>query len=77
MLIFKVGDKVRWHIRPEVHIEHGGYTSTTAMEGEVRSLHYKHIMVGTGERVLIGGRGLGTREITYSVLRANPSLRKL
>lgn len=36
--MLKVGDKIRWHIRPEVHKDHGGYTETEEQQLELLKL---------------------------------------
>ena len=69
----QTGDTCSWHIRPEVHVDHGGYLKTEPLTGTIRSVHRGHFMVGTGR--MVHGRA-GFREMTYSVSRSNPSLRK-
>ena len=68
----RVGDTVRWHVRPEVHVEHGGYMQTKPLTGIVRSVYPTHIMVGTEQLVIEWGRG--AREMRYAVCHGNPSL---
>jgi hypothetical protein len=75
----KTGDAVRWHIRPEVHVEHGGYMETEPLTGVIHSVHPTHVMVAQGPDTrssildLFLKHGCRPR---YAVLHGNPSLKR-
>lgn len=74
---FAVGQHVSWHIRPEVHADHGGYLNTLPLAGTVRSVHDGFIMVGTGKMLLphvLDPPGTLPREQTFAVSISNQSL---
>jgi hypothetical protein len=73
----KVGDTVSWHIRPEVHVEHGGYLDTPRERGRIVSVGPGYL-VDTGRP--IKGYCLNEHRVvsdTFKIFvsRYNPSLR--
>jgi len=78
--LWRVGDHVTWHTRPEVHVDHGGYLTTEPMTGVVQSVHDGFIMVGTGKFSrgwTWGRRGTYLVEHVLAVEEDNPSLKCL
>ena len=67
--LLTVGRRVRWHIRFDVHEDHGGYTSTRKAEGVIRSVYRDHFMV---ERQV--GKGKHPVSPRCAVFKNDPSI---
>lgn len=71
-----VGQRISWHTRPEVHIDHGGYLETEPHTGTVRSVHDGFAIVGTGKILHCWVKPLNPEE-RLAVELTNPSIKTL
>jgi len=75
-----IGQRISWHTRPEVHVDHGGYLTTKPHIGVVRSVCDGFVMVGTGKVLgphIFDPKPQVNREERLAVELTNPSIKLL